>query len=209
MAENSLDNFCDGISQHVQEEIDSIISAAEEKSQRLKKKAEKQSKEAVDKIISSAKDRCDKIRATNKSENVSVLIKEELKLQGKVRKHIFSEIEQRINVLREDKDKYVELLLSLTVEALLLFKEKEVNLIVNESDKSIIDSDFIKKAQELSATDGVFVKIKISEKTHNSCGVILEAGNVLWENTIERRLELFSEDIDSIIINEVFEKMRG
>lgn len=209
MSTGALDKFCDGISQHVQEEIDSTLEAANEKAERKIKQADKQAKAIADKMLESAKSRAEKIKTQKKAEYTSALRKEELKLQGKVRSHIFSEIEDRISILSNNSSKYKNILFELTLEAVLMFKEERVELIINSNDKSLINADFVKKVENKASADGVKTKIELSDQTHALSGIILKAGNVLWENTLERRLEIFADDIDSIIINEIFEKMRS
>lgn len=209
MSSGALDKFCDGISMHVQEEIDATLSAAKEKAERKIKQADKQAKVLADKMVESAKTRALKLKEQKKSEYASALRKEELKLQGKVRNHIFTEIENKISLLGDDSKKYKKILFKLALEAVLMFKEEKVELIANARDKDKIDAAFLKEVQDSAEKSGVKTKITLAEKTHEASGIILKAGNVLWENTLERRLEIFSDDIDSIIISEIFEKMRS
>lgn len=209
MVSSSLDKFCEKISSDVDAEITAIISQAKEKAERKIKKANEQAVSASDKIIKDAKDRVKKMANRRKSENSSALRKEELKLEGKVREYVFSEIEKIIKVLREDSKKYTQVLFNLTLEAVLFFKEKEVELIANESDKNILNAAFISKITTEAATSGVEVKITLSNQHHKLCGIILKAGNVLWENTIEKRLAIFADGVDKIIITEILEKIRS
>lgn len=209
MVSGSLDNFCDGIATHVAEEISSVLSQAEKKAERKIQQAKEQADVLSKKMLEAANARASKMTVKSKAENASALRKEELKMQGKIRKHIFKEIAASVQDLKVDRDKYSQLLFKLSVEAVLFFGESVVEMLINSADVDIIDENFISKVVSAAASKGQNVSITLSSDRHEHSGIILRAGNVLWENTLEKRLDVFGDEVDGIIITEILEKIRS
>jgi len=204
--EASLNNLCSAIKEETSSQVDSILKLAQEKVTENIKKAEAEATQIEKNIISQANNKAEEIKkrglANVNTENKKIF----LKIQEEIMQEVQTKIKNRINTVRENQESYLVLLKKLTLEALLLFSEPKVELIINKKDSKIVTNSFLKEIEEFMQKKEQKTKIKLSEENHTETGIILKASDkaVIWSNTLEERMKTFSQEIQTIIVKEIF-----
>lgn len=204
--EESFNNLCTAIKKESSIQVDSILKQAQEKITEILKKAETEATQTEKNILAAANHKAEEIKkrglANVKTENKKIF----LKIQEEIIQEVQTKIQNRISNVRENQELYLELLKKLTKEALLLFAEPEVSLIINKKDSKIITNSFVKELEEFMRQKEQKTKIKLAEENHTETGIILKASDkaVIWSNTLEERLKSFSQEIQEIIVKEIF-----
>jgi len=204
--EESLHNLCSAIQKETSIQVDSILKLAQEKVTENIKKAEAEAAQIEKKLTSQAINKAEEIKKRGLSNVNTENKKIFLKIQEEIIQEVQTKIKNKINCVRENQELYSELLKKLTMEALLLFSEPKVELIINKKDSKIVTNSFLKEIEEFLSKKKQKTKIKLAEENHTETGIILKASDkaVIWSNTLEERMKSFSQEIQEIIVKEIF-----
>jgi V/A-type H+-transporting ATPase subunit E len=200
--------FVDEIGKSAGEEIDKIVSRAKRTAESRLDEAREAAKAETDQILAAAKARAELERRRIISDLSLEMKKVTLKARGELVEEALTQVRARLQKARGTPE-YRETLKALIVEGILALDRRQVNVSVSSADAAMANEAFFK---EVAAEYGQQVLITpaadLDEKT---MGAIVRAadGSVLFDNTIDARMERLADELQLVVSREVFAPQAG
>ncbi len=203
----SIQDFCSKINEDSEKEISSIIERAEYTAKARSEQILKEAEEKRKAILQKAGEESEAARKIILSDLNLELKKVGLRIRGGI-------IEDAIVVLRDrlsqylSSSEYTEYFAELALEGIAALGEDEVILRPGDSDKDLLTEKLLKnirsRAKELLGRE---IDISGDENTlKNQAGlhVVARGGSMLFDNTIESRINRMGDDLRLLITRKIF-----
>ncbi len=195
--------FVDEISKGAGEEIDKILSRAKRTAESRLDEARKAARAEVDQIVGAAKARAELERRRIISDLSLETKKVTLKARGELVEEALAQVRARLAKARGTPE-YRETLKALTVEGIVALDRPEVNVSVSAADAAMANEAFFNEvAAECGRQVSITPAADLNEKT---MGAIVRTtdGSMLFDNTIDARMERLADELQLIVSREVF-----
>lgn len=204
---DSIDEFCSRINEDSENEITTIIERAEytarARAESIIKAAEEKSTSILEKAA------CDSDAASRLilSDLNLELRKVALRARGEIIEATMEKLKTKLAEYRSSPE-YGEFLVTLAIEGMAVLGETEVVLKLGDADRRIVTDKLLReiraRAKETLGTD---IDISLDEKTfkgRSGLHVVSRAGNVLFDNTTESRLDRMADELRLLISRKIF-----
>ena len=167
-------------------------------------RANKEAQQIQREILAQAEEKALKLKsrrlATSKIEAKKIL----LRAREEAVLIVFKQIEEQLNGIRQNPDRYRHALKNLATEAITGVGEPEVVLQVNGADGPIVDQAFwddVKNAVSRSSGEEVGIAIQFNELVMGAgCVAKSTNGRVVFDNTFHRRFERMKPNLRPLIV---------
>ena len=195
--------FVDEINKSAGEEIDKVLSRAKRTAESRLDEARKTAKAETDQILGAAKARAELERRRIISDLSLEVKKVTLKARGELVEEALAQVRVRLEKVRGTPE-YRDTLKALVVEGIVALDRPEVNVSLSSADAAMANDAFFKEvAAECGRQVSITPAADLDEKT---MGAIVRAtdGSVLFDNTIDTRMERLADELQLIVSREVF-----
>jgi vacuolar-type H+-ATPase subunit E/Vma4 len=205
--------FCEQIRKDVQEEIERILGKARLSASRRHEEAKEEAERVSQQTRKDAQAEAKTMEARVMS-GVSLEVKKAiLRAQGEIIDEVLGRVRARLKKLRRTKE-YAEFLKELTAQGILALGEEECVLAPAVEDRELYTPELIDRVKQLVvSSSGKNVNLTVSaDLSPEGSGVRVYsgAGTVLFDNTLEARMERLADELKTIVAREVFgEGKRG
>lgn len=187
-----------GIETDAESEINRILSEAQVYVEQKKKSLQSQLSVIVEKGRAEAEAAALLLQKTEKSALAVEKRRATLALREKTCAHIVKRIEENLETLPREKERYGKLLLDLTTEALSGLDADEAVIFVSRIDKDFMDETLVRTATErANALTGRKISAQLSPQFEGKQGVFVRTkdGRMGFNNQIQTRLRRMEDRI--------------
>jgi vacuolar-type H+-ATPase subunit E/Vma4 len=195
--------FVEEIQKQTDEEVDKVLSRAKRTAESRLDESGKRVHEETEQILEAARDRAELERRRILSDLSLEMKKITLKARGELVEDVLGQVRARIERTRGTPE-YRDMLKALIVEGIRALDRDEVQVAVSGPDAAMANEAFL---GEVAAECGRPVRIaRHVELDDKAMGAVVRAadGSVLFDNTIEARMERMTDDLQLIVSREVF-----
>ena len=204
---DSINEFCSTINEDSENEITTIIERAEYTARTRAESIIKAAEEKSTSILEKAASDSDAASRLILSDLNLELRKVALRARGEIIEEAVEKLKTKLSEYRSSPE-YGGFLVTLAIEGIAVLGETDVVLKVGESDRKIVTDKLLReiraRAKETLGTD---IDISLDEKTlkgHSGLHIVSRAGNVLFDNTIESRLDRMADELRLLISRKIF-----
>ena len=203
----SIKDFCTRIEEDAAKEIAGILDRAEYTAKARAAQFLQEAQDQKEAILGKAAEDAKTARRLVLSDLNLELKKVGLRIKGEIVEETMSLLRQRLAELRSSQE-YVDFLIGLAIEGINVLGVPEIVLHLGEKDASLFTQDLVdavqKRAKELSGKD---TRVSIARETiKGSSGLRVESkdGRLLYDNTIESRIERLGDNLRLLISRKIF-----
>ena len=203
----SIQDFCSKIDEDSEKEISGIIERAEYTAKARAGQILKEAEEKRKAILQKASEESEASRRIILSDLNLELRKVGLRIRGDIVEDAIAALRDRLSQYRSSSE-YAEFFAELALEGIAVLGEDEVVLKPGDSDKDLLTEKLLKnirsRARELLGKE---IRISVDENTlKNQAGlhVVARGGSMLFDNTIESRINRMGDDLRLLIVREIF-----
>ncbi len=204
---DSINEFCSTINEDSENEITTIIERAEYTARTRAESIIKAAEEKSTSILEKAASDSDAASRLILSDLNLELRKVALRARGEIIEEAVEKLKTKLTEYRSTTE-YGGFLITFAIEGIAVLGETDVVLKVGESDRKIVTDKLLReiraRAKETLGTD---IDISLDEKTlkgHSGLHIVSRAGNVLFDNTIESRLDRMADELRLLISRKIF-----
>jgi len=207
----SVSAFCEQIKKDAQEEVQRILGRAELSARRKGEEAEKEASQTARQTRQTVEAQAKSIE-TRAMAGVSLEMRKTLlRVQGEVIEEVFAKVREKLKEVRRTQQ-YADSLKKLSVEGITALGEVKCVLAPGVEDRQFFTPKFLRELEELvSRAGGRKVEVTISDDIlPDDGGVRVYSGKrtVLFDNTLEARMERLADELRTIVAREVFAEER-
>ena len=195
--------FVDEISRSAAEETDKVLSRAKRTAETRLDEARKQVGTEVDQILAAAKARAETERRRILSDLSLETKKITLKARGELVEDVLGQVRARLERTRGTPE-YRAMLKAFILEGIRALDRSDVTVSVSASDAAMANGAFFDEvARECGRPVKITPAANLDEK---AMGAVVRAGDgsVLFDNTIEARMDRLADELQLIVSREVF-----
>jgi V/A-type H+-transporting ATPase subunit E len=195
--------FVDEIHRQTDEEVEKALSRAKRTADSRLDEARKRAHEETERILDAARDRAELERRRILSDLSLEMKKITLKARGELVQDVLGQVRARVERTRGTPE-YRDMLKAFVIEGIQALDRDAVQVSVSSADRATANDAFF---TEVAAACGRPVKIAPqADLGDTAMGAIVRAadGSVLFDNTIEARMERMTDDLQLIVSKEVF-----
>jgi len=195
--------FVDEISRSAAEETDKVLSRAKRTAETRLDEARKQVGTEVDQILAAAKARAETERRRILSDLSLETKKITLKARGELVEDVLGQVRARLERTRGTPE-YRAMLKAFIVEGIRALDRSDVTVSVSAADAAMANGAFFDEvARECGRPVKITPAANLDEK---AMGAVVRAGDgsVLFDNTIEARMDRLADELQLIVSREVF-----
>ncbi len=203
----SIKDFCSRIEQDSGKEVSSILERAD---YTAKARAERILEDAEEKrkaILDQAADESESARRVILSDLNLELKKVGLRVRGDIIEEAMAMLKRKLEEYRSSSE-YAEFVTKLALEGIAVLGEGEVVLKPGDIDREIFTGKLLDKirsrAKELLGGEISITLGKDTIKGQAGLHVVSKAGNVLFDNTIDSRLDRMGDDLRLLTARNIF-----
>ncbi len=200
--------FVHEIDKSAAEEIDKILSRAKRTAESRLDEARKTAKAETDEILAAGTARAELERRRIISDLSLETKKVTLKARGELVEEALAQVRARLEKARGTPE-YRETLKALIVEGIVALDRPEVTVSVSAADAAMANEAFFKEtAGECGRQVSITPAADLDEK---AMGAIVRTadGSMLFDNTIDARMERLADELQLIVSREVFAPQAG
>ncbi len=203
----SVRAFCEQISKDAQEEVRRILGKAELSAARRGEEAEKEAVQAARQIHQAAQGQVKSVEARTMAGVSLDMRKTILRVQGEIVEEVLARVRASLKEMRGTKQ-YADSLKQLSVEGIIALGEEKCILAPGLEDRRFFTPQFLREIEQLVArTGGRKAELTISDDILPDGGgvrVYSTKRTVLFDNTIDARMERLADELRAIVAREVF-----
>ena len=195
--------FVDEISRSAAEETDKVLSRAKRTAETRLDEARKQVGTEVDQILAAAKARAETERRRILSDLSLETKKITLKARGELVEDVLGQVRARLERTRGTPE-YRAMLKAFILEGIRALDRSDVTVSVGAADAAMANGAFFDEvARECGRPVKITPAANLDEK---AMGAVVRAGDgsVLFDNTIEARMDRLADELQLIVSREVF-----
>jgi len=203
----SVAAFCEQIRKDAKEETERIVGRARLSASRKREEAEKEADSIARQIRDAAQARARGIEARGLADASLEMRRTALRAEGEIVEEVLDRVRERLKEIRKS-EQYLDFLKELTVQAIIALEDQECLVGPGIEDRPLYSPERVEEIEELvEHRKGKKVKLTLSEDlSPEGFGVRVYSGSktILFDNTLDARMERLSDELKSIVAGEVF-----